>query len=177
MALSSDAPPLCPRFLPGMWKPKEVADLFPGWASEESPKRAKMPFFLGLASSWRPTSSKFSSSVELGFSKLLERMAGEATREKRESSEVREGSASEWVIGDRAEMSWSTVSATLFQMWCSHVGGLTIIQMIGGTSRRTRAILKRAHSRRRGRDGWTIAQSLGTGARSSASRVEKAVSH
>lgn len=105
IALSSDPPPLCPRFLPGMWNPKEE-DLLPGCAaSAESPNREKRPFFLGFASSFKPTSSNFSSSVELALSKLVERMAGELRREKRESSEVREGAASWCVTGERAEMS------------------------------------------------------------------------
>lgn len=34
-------------------------------------------------------------------------MAGELIREKRESSEVREGAASGCVTGERAEMSWN----------------------------------------------------------------------
>lgn len=95
MAPSSDPPPLCPRLRPGMWKPKDVEDL-EGFCKSESPNRAKMPFFLGFASvsSARPTSSKFSSSVGGGLSKLVERMAGEVMREKRESRDVRDGVAS-----------------------------------------------------------------------------------
>lgn len=106
MAPSSDPPPLCPRFRPGMWKPKDVEDLEGLWESE-SPNRAKIPFFFGFASvsSARPTSSKFSSSVGGGLSKLVERIAGDVMREKRESREVRDGAASGWWIGERAEIS------------------------------------------------------------------------
>lgn len=106
-ALNSDPPPLCPRFLPGMWNPKDVDDLFAGcWGSlDESPNRAKRPFFLGLVSSLRPTSSKASSSMRSGRSKLVDRMDGELMRQKRESRDVREGAASACITGDRAEMS------------------------------------------------------------------------
>lgn len=38
---------------------------------------------------------------------MLERVAGELIREKRESREVREGAASGCVTGERAEMSWT----------------------------------------------------------------------
>lgn len=104
---NSDPPPLWPRLRPGMWNPKEVDDLEPddGASLEESPKRAKRPFFLGLASSFRPTSSKTSSSMASALSKLVERSAGDVIREKRESSEVRDGRASGCVTGERAEIS------------------------------------------------------------------------
>lgn len=78
------------------------------WASE-SPNRANIPFFLGLASvsSVKPTSSNFSSSSAGGaLSKVVERMAGELMREKRESRDVRDGAASGYWIGERAEISW-----------------------------------------------------------------------
>lgn len=97
---NSDAPPLWPRFLPGMWKPRcedEGLELFGDCESfdeEKSPNRENMLFFFGLTSSLSPTSTKYSSSVDSGqgFSKLLPLAAGEdGTREKRESSEVREG--------------------------------------------------------------------------------------
>lgn len=77
-----------------MWNPKDV-DLLPDCATSlESPNRAKMPFFFGFASSFKPTSSNFSSSIESGLLNVLERVAEELMREKRESSEVREGAAS-----------------------------------------------------------------------------------
>lgn len=108
MGFSSEPVPLWPRFLldPGRWNPKGVDVLVPDEGkSEESPKRARKPFFLGLFSSVKPTSSKTSSSMGSGFSKLVDRMEGDAIREKRESSEVREGAASACITGERAEIS------------------------------------------------------------------------
>lgn len=106
-APNSDPTPLCPRFLPGIWNPKDVDDLLAGcWVSlDESPNRAKRPLFLGLASSLRPTSSKASSSMRSGRSKLVDRIVGELRRQKRESRDVREGAASACITGERAEMS------------------------------------------------------------------------
>jgi hypothetical protein len=40
-----------------------------------------------------------------GLSKLLDRMEGELRRQKRESRDVREGAASAYITGERAEMS------------------------------------------------------------------------
>lgn len=107
MALSSEPPPLCPRFLPGMWNPKDV-DLLPdcGASLVESPNRAKIPFFLGFVSSFKPTSSNFSSSIGSGFSNLPGHMPGE--RQKRESKEVREGTASGCEMGERAQISYTS---------------------------------------------------------------------
>ena len=73
--------------------------------SDESPNRAKILFFLGLASSLSPTSSKASSSMRSGLSKLVDRMDGELMREKRESRDVRHGAASACITGERADMS------------------------------------------------------------------------
>lgn len=125
IAFSSDPSPLCPRFLPGMWNPKVVGDLVPhcGASLDESANREKRPFFFGLVSSLRPTSSKFSSSIESGFSKLLERMAGDMIREKRESREVRDGAASWCATGERAEMSWRGLILFALCTWELDYGG------------------------------------------------------
>lgn len=125
IVLSSDPPPLCPRFLPGIWNPKDV-DLLPdcGASLVESPNRAKIPFFLGFVSSFSPTSSNFSSSIGSGFSNRPEDMPGE--REKRESREVREGTASECEMGERAQISYTSLVSVFgyFRMfWRAENGG------------------------------------------------------
>lgn len=61
---------------------------------EESPNLERNPFFLGFTSSFRPTSSKASSSMVSGLVKLLEWVADGVNREHRESREVLEGPAS-----------------------------------------------------------------------------------
>lgn len=143
-----------------------------------------MPFFLGFisVSSVRPTSSKFSSSfVGGGFSKLLERMPEDVMREKRESRDVRDGVASGWWIGERAEMSWISqlvldvveVDIAVPVVW--HEGRERDVRMSGGRSRKIPEILKKAHSRRLNRgDYLMIAKDPGIGARSFVSLVARA---
>lgn len=137
-APNSDPTPLCPRFLPGMWNPKDVDDLLAdGWVSlDESANRAKILFFLGLASSLRPTSSKASSSMRSGRSKLVDRIEGEFRRQKRESRDVREGAASAYITGERAEMSWKTLVGVCIPRMV--IGGR--VQRTGGRNRMIRGI-------------------------------------
>jgi hypothetical protein len=77
---------------------------------------------LASVSSARPTSSNFSSSVGGGFSKLAERMEQEFMREKRESRDVRDGVASGWWIGERAEISWGTLVSGCLVLVFSRIG-------------------------------------------------------
>lgn len=90
MGPSSEPTLLCPRFLPGMWN-RELPD--DGESLVKSPRRENMPFFLGLASSSSsPTSSNCSSSIAAGcLSRPVCTAEVDVMREKRESSEVREG--------------------------------------------------------------------------------------
>jgi hypothetical protein len=77
---------------------------------------------LASVSSARPTSSNFSSSVGGGFSKLAERMEQEFMREKRESRDVRDGVASGWWIGERAEISWGKLASGCLVLVFSRIG-------------------------------------------------------
>lgn len=98
VAPSSEPPPLCPRFLPGRRKPRcdcdDLGEESEVWLSlEKSPNRDSRLFFFGFASSSSsPTSSKHSSSMDSGFSKLPTCIVeGDVMRE---SSDVRDGMVS-----------------------------------------------------------------------------------
>jgi hypothetical protein len=91
---------------------------------------------LGLASSLRPTSSKASSSMRSGRSKLVDRIEGEFRRQKRESRDVREGAASAYITGERAEMSWKTLVGVCIPRMV--IGGR--VQRTGGRNRMIRGI-------------------------------------
>jgi len=111
--LPSSAPlPLCPRFRPvmlGRWKPwcdRGVGSvLAPGFSEADSPNRDKKLFFLGFASSLRPTSSNPSSCVAPGFSSALWLTTDFGKRAARESSEPRDGWLSGPRTGDLPDMS------------------------------------------------------------------------
>jgi hypothetical protein len=119
--LPSSAPlPLCPRFrpvMPGRWKPwcaRGVGSvLAPGFSEADSPNRDKKLFFLGFASSLRPTSSNPSSCVAPGFSSALWLPADFGKRAARESSEPRDGWLSGPRTGDLPDMSWNHQNDTL----------------------------------------------------------------
>ena len=100
---NSEPAPLCPRLLPGRWKPRcdeELLGLLDDCVSfvfVKSPNRENMPFFFCgfTSSSSSPTSSKCSSSIGSDLSNPLAYTAeGDVTREKRESRDVREGNVS-----------------------------------------------------------------------------------
>ena len=99
---NSEPAPLCPRLLPGRWKPRcdeELLGLLDDCVSfvfVKSPNRENMPFFFcGFTSSSSPTSSKRSSTIDSDLSNPFACTAeGEVTREKRESRDVREGNVS-----------------------------------------------------------------------------------
>ena len=96
---NSEPAPLCPRLLPGRWKPRcdeELLGLLDDCVSfvfVKSPNRENMPFFFcGFTTSSSPTSSKRSSTIDSDLSNPFACTAeGEVTREKRESRDVREG--------------------------------------------------------------------------------------
>jgi hypothetical protein len=89
-----------------------------------------------LASSLRPTSSKASSSMRSGRSKLVDRIEGEFRRQKRESRDVREGAASAYMTGERAEMSCKELKWVLY----SGNGHGERVQRTGGRNRMIRGI-------------------------------------
>ena len=75
-----------------------------GVSVADSPNRDKKLFFFGFGSSFSPTSSKPSSAVVCGLSKVLPLTAERGRRGVRESNDARAiGSGRK--TGDRAEMS------------------------------------------------------------------------
>ena len=87
--------------------------LAPGFSEADSPNRDKKLFFLGFASSLRPTSSNPSSCVAPGFSSALWLTADFGKRATRESSEPRDGWLSGPRTGDLPDMSWNRQNDTL----------------------------------------------------------------
>jgi hypothetical protein len=144
----SSAPcPLCPRFLPGICKPKcdfVVSPVAPGPSEADSPNRERKLFFFGLGSSCRPTSSNpASSSVDLGFSKVLPLTEDLGSLMARESSDARDGKPSPCTTGDLPEMS------------CTKPHQCTCLQSVAvplrktfGMTRRIRVISKMARFQR-----------------------------
>lgn len=114
--LSSVPCPLCARFRPGRWNERTDEDGRPLWIGElswESPNRKKKLRFLevGLLSSFRPTSSKASSSSIDGSGPrllvLVMVVRGDSrANAKRESNEAREGVVLILLTGDLADISY-----------------------------------------------------------------------